>query len=158
MPSYGYLVATCTPSPAVPWQRLQIHYHTQGGRHLELGYTGSYLCFVFNCSKIVEHGWQNFLVLFPVPFYEDKSSWLHGPACKSRKLFADVLRSAVGITHILGKDLWWVMRTANVHLFGLNIKVVSVVNLGLCQTHCKQVPDFSCPSKVTWSREQVIHH
>ncbi len=27
--------------------------------------------------------------------------------------------------------------------FGWNIKVVSIVNLDLCKTHCKQVPDFS---------------
>ncbi len=26
-----------------------------------------------------------------------------------------LLWSAMGMTHILGKDLWWVMRTANVH-------------------------------------------
>ncbi len=33
-------------------------------------------------------------------------------------------------------------------------KVVSIVNLGLCQTHCKQVPDFSRLSKgdlITWA-------
>ncbi len=33
-------------------------------------------------------------------------------------------------------------------------KVVSIVNLGLCQTHCKQVPDFSrlCGSDlITWA-------
>ncbi len=48
-------------------------------------------------------------------------------------------------THVLEKDLWWVMRTANVHRIWLKLQI-SIVNLGLCQTHCKQVPDFSRPS------------
>ncbi len=30
--------------------------------------------------------------------------------------------------------------------FSWNIKIVSIVNLSLCQTHCKQVPDVSRPS------------
>ncbi len=38
--------------------------------------------------------------------------------------------------------------------FGWNTIVVSIVNLGLCQTHCKQVLDFSRPSGsdlITWA-------
>ena len=43
------------------------------------------------------------------------------------------------------------------HLAGLveTSKVVSILSLALCQTHCRQVPDFSGLSKsdlITWAR------
>ncbi len=65
-----------------------------------------------------------------------------------------MLRSIVGMTHDLkwtcdGLCGLWVFEG-----FGWNIKVVLIVNLGLCQTHCKQVPDFPRPSGsdlITWA-------
>ncbi len=39
--------------------------------------------------------------------------------------------------------------------FGWNTIRVSIINMGLCQTHCTQVPDFSRPpgsDLITWAR------
>ncbi len=66
-----------------------------------------------------------------------------------------VLWSAMGMKHVFRKGLWWVMRTTNIHKgFGWNTIVVSIVDLGLGQTHCTRVPDFSHPSGsvlITWA-------
>ena len=57
-----------------------------------------------------------------------------------------LLPSAVGMTHVSGKGLWWVMLTIRFTGFGWNTMRVSIDHMDLFQTHCKQVPDFSCPT------------
>ncbi len=43
-----------------------------------------------------------------------------------------------------GKGLWWVVPTYKIHRIWFIW--VSIDPVDLCQTHCKQVPDFSCPA------------
>ena len=42
-----------------------------------------------------------------------------------------------------GQCLWWVMPPNEIHGSSWNTIRVSIDHMDLCQTHCKQVPDFS---------------
>ncbi len=59
-----------------------------------------------------------------------------------------MLRSTIKMTHVLETNL--VMGYADCKCLADLVetsKVVSIVSLALCQTHCKQVPEFSRLSK-----------
>ncbi len=56
----------------------------------------------------------------------------------------DMLRSAVGMTHVLEKGLWWVMRTVNIHWFWLKHQTAS---------RCLTFPTLP---EVTWSCGHVL--
>ncbi len=54
-----------------------------------------------------------------------------------------MLRSAVGMTHVCCQDLWWAMPLHIFHWSCWDTIWIPTDRMDLCQTHCKQVPDFS---------------